>query len=299
VEVEDLAPTGFETIVVPLRPGGQWVGRAAPATASVPCSVSTAEPTYGVIGVGSIAAAIVRGLCGGVAEPPAVVLSPRNAERATGLAASLPSVRVAPGNQAVVDASEVVVVCLRPGDAADVLAGLDFRPDQAVVSAVAGLPLADLAELVSPARDVARSIPLPAVATRASLTPVHPATPAVTALFDRLGGSLAVDSESAYESVAAASATVAAHFRYLGTIAEWLADRGVGEHEARRYVADTFMALSDELAAPGADFAALAGAHMTPGGLNEQLARDLGDAGVYDAVRAALDGVLARLVPRA
>ncbi|MFC7494986.1 MULTISPECIES: NAD(P)-binding domain-containing protein [unclassified Nocardioides] len=254
--------------------------------------------TYGVLGVGSIAAAIVTGMCDGVADPPAVVLSPRNAERAAELAARLSSVRVAADNQAVVDESDVVVVCLRPDAAAEALAGLGFRDGQAVVSAVAGLHVASLAELVAPAADVARSIPLPAVATRGSITPVHPATPAAVALFDRLGGSLPVADETAYESVAAASATVAAHFRYLGTIADWLTARGIPQGEARRYVADTFAALSGELGEAEVDFADLAGAHATPGGLNEQFARDLGEAGVYDAVRAGLDAILARIAPR-
>ena len=250
--------------------------------------------TYGVVGVGSIAEAIVVGLCDGVDDPPEIVLSPRSASRSAALAERFATVRVAADNQAVLDGSDVVVVCLLPASAAEVLAGLRFRPGQAVVSAVAGLPVARLAEVVAPATDVARSIPLPAVATRASVTPVHPATAAVTALFDRLGGTLAIDDELAYEAVAAASATVAAHFRYLGTIADWLTERGIAGPEARRYVADTFAALSGELAHPDADFSALARAHATPGGLNEQFAHDLGEAGTYDAVRTGLDAVLSR-----
>jgi pyrroline-5-carboxylate reductase len=253
--------------------------------------------TYGVLGVGSIAAAIVTGLCDGVSEPPEVVLSPRNAERAAALAARFPSVRVAADNQAVVDAADVVVVCLLPTDAAEILAGLAFRPDHAVLSAVAELHLAGLAQAVAPATDVALVTPLPAVATRSGATPVHPGTTAATGLFDRLGGSLVLDDEVAYESIGAASATVAAYFRYLGTIAGWLQDRGIPGDEARRYVADTFAALAGELSTPRADFDALAAAHATPGGLNEQLARDLAEAGVYDAVRTGLDRVLARIAP--
>ena len=246
-------------------------------------------------GVGSIAAAIVTGLCDGVTDPPAIVLSPRNAERSASLAARFPSARVAPDNQAVVDAADVVVVCLLPGNAAEVLEGLAFRAGQAVVSAVAGLHVQRLVELVAPATDVARSIPLPAVATRGSATPVHPATAAATGLYDRLGGSLVIEDEAAYEATSAASATVAAHFRYLGTVAGWLSEQGIPAPDARRYVADTFAALAEELGAPDVDFEALAQAHATPGGLNEQLARGLGDAGVYDAVRSGLDAVLARI----
>jgi pyrroline-5-carboxylate reductase len=39
------------------------------------------------------------------------------------------------------------------------------------------------------------------VATRDSVTPIHPRTSAVTALFGRLGGTLPVDDELAYESL--------------------------------------------------------------------------------------------------
>lgn len=258
---------------------------------------SAGTTTYGFLGVGSIAAAMVTGLCAGVDDPPEVVLSPRNAERVADLAGRYPSVRVATDNQAVVDAADVVVVCLLPEHADDVLAGLDFRPGQAVVSAVAGLQVGRLGELVAPATDVARSIPLPAVATREGATPVHPATAAATGLYDRLGGSLVIAEESAYEATSAASATVAAYFRYLGTIAGWLAEHGIPAPAARRYVADTFAALAEELSAPDADFDALARAHATPGGLNEQLARDLTEAGVYDEVRVGLDAVLARIGP--
>ena len=251
--------------------------------------------TYGVLGVGSIATAIVTGLCDGVAEPPEVVLSPRNAERAADLAARLPTVRVAGDNQQVVDESDVVVVCLLPADAVEVLGRVTFRADHAVVSAIAGFPVARLAGLAAPAADIARSIPLPAVGTRGSVTPVYPSTRAATGLFDRLGGSMVIADELAYESVAAASATVAAYFRYLGTIADWLSDRGIPSAAARRYVADTFAALSGELESPDLDFTTLAQAHTTPGGLNEQFARDLETAGTYAAVRVGLDAVLDRI----
>jgi pyrroline-5-carboxylate reductase len=196
-----------------------------------------------------------------------------------------------------VDDSEVVVVCLLPNHA-EVLAGLKFRANQAVVSAIAGFPVAQLAGLVAPATDIARSIPLTAVAARRSVTPVYPATPAATGLFDRLGGSMAVADEPAFESVSAASATVAAYFRYLGTIADWLSGSGIPTAAARRYVAGTFAALSGELDSPGADFAALAQAHTTPGGLNEQFARLLEAAGTYDAVQSGLDSILARITEK-
>lgn len=251
--------------------------------------------TYGILGVGSIADAIVTGLCEGVDDAPEVVLSPRSADRAAALSARFPTVRTAASNQAVVDASDVVLVSVLPEQAPGVVRELTFRTDHRVVSAVAGLPFHDLIALVAPAREVARSIPLMAVATRSGTTPVFPATPSATALYDRLGTSLHMETEESFDAVVGASATVAAYFDHLGTITAWLADRGVATADAARYVAATFASLTDELSRPEVDFAALAQAHTTPGGLNEQFARDLQQAGIPDAVRRGLDRIHARI----
>lgn len=249
---------------------------------------------YGVVGVGSIATAIVVGLCEG-ASAPVVVLSPRSASRSSALAERFPSVSVAHDNQGVVDASDVVIVSVLPDQADEVLSELEFRPGQAVVSAMAGVDLAALRCLVTPAAEIARSIPVPAVAGRASVTPVHPGTPSSVELYDKLGGTMVVDDERAYESLSVASATVAAYFDYLRAVSDWLEASGVPASEARRYVANHFAALAPELSADDVEFASLAVAHSTQGGLNEQFARHMRAAGTSDAVRDGLDALLARI----
>jgi pyrroline-5-carboxylate reductase len=134
-----------------------------------------------------------------------------------------------------------------------------------------------------------------AVATRSGTTPVFPASPSATALYDRLGTSLHVATEEAFDAIVGAAATVAAHFDHLGTITAWLVGHGVAEGDANRYVAATFASLTDELSRPEVDFAALAQAHSTPGGLNEQFAGDLRAAGLPDVVRRGLDRILTRI----
>jgi pyrroline-5-carboxylate reductase len=133
------------------------------------------------------------------------------------------------------------------------------------------------------------------VAVRGSVTPVHPRTSAAEQLFDALGGTIAVDDEGAYEALSAASATVAAHFDYLCAVSDWLETRGIPGDQARRYVADHFAALAPELLAGDVDFASLASAHSTRGGLNEQFAHHMRAAGTADAVRDGLDALLARI----
>lgn len=251
--------------------------------------------TYGVLGVGAIGSAIVTGLCAGSEDAPDILLSPRNAHRAAELASRFPSTRVATTNQHVIDGSDVVILCLLPVHAAEVMADLHFRPDQAVVSAIAGFSLARLTELVEPVSEIARSIPLVAVATRTGTTPLHPATPSATQLYDRLGAALTVDDEFAFDAMSAASATVASHFHYLGTIASWLVERGVPATVAHRYLAETYAALGPELNASRSNFATLAIGHSTPGGLNEQFSRHVDAAGMRDAVQSGLDALLTRI----
>jgi pyrroline-5-carboxylate reductase len=251
--------------------------------------------TYGVIGVGSLASAIVTGLCDGVGAPPSVLLSPRNAETAAGLAARFPTVTVAPDNQAVVDGSATVLVCLRQAQS-PLLADLAWRPDHVVVSAVAGLPLARLVQLVGPAGQVARAVPMPEVASRASVTPVYPPLPPAVALFDRLGGTVPVEDGDQFEAIFTALGTVAPFFEYLGVLAGFMADHGVPAGAAQRLVADSFAGVLSTLAeADHSDFAELAKEYAPPGGGNAQFSAELHAAGVFDAMRGSLDTVHARL----
>jgi pyrroline-5-carboxylate reductase len=249
----------------------------------------------GVLGVGALASAIVLGLCEGVAEPPSIVLSPRNADAAAGLAARFESVSVAADNQAVVDAADLVFVALRRAHA-DVLGDLTWRPDQVVVSATAGLPLDRLTELVAPAGHVARAVPMPAVATRSSRTPVHPPLAPVLEIFERLGGAMAIVDGDEFEAIFTAMGTVAPFFEYLRILSDFLVDHGLPSRDAQQVVAATFTGLLEQLATrESPDFAELVKEHAPPGGGNEQLTNLMREAGVFDGMAGAVEEVHRRL----
>jgi pyrroline-5-carboxylate reductase len=246
----------------------------------------------GIVGVGAIAEAIVTGLCEGEESPTSIHLSPRSAGRASRLAARYPSVRVADGNQTVVDRAAVVLLCVRPQDAPTALSDLPFRAEQAVISVMAGIRMEALHALAGPAHVLVRAIPLPAVASRSGLTAIHPPYEPARAIFEPLGGVIAVDDEGAFDALSASTATIAAHLAYLDTISHWLADRGIPRADATRYLAAVFGPL------PGAqpnDFSTLADEFATAGGTNEQFLAALRRAGTFDVVERALDDVADRL----
>jgi pyrroline-5-carboxylate reductase len=249
---------------------------------------------YGVLGVGAIGSAIVTGLCENGDDAPRVLLSPRNAGVSADLAQRFATVDVAADNQAVVDGSRVVIVCVRPQVAQSVLAELRFPPDRVVISAIAGVSVTALQRLVAPATEVARVIPLPSVARREGITPVHPPNDAATALFDRLGETAEVADVKAFEAFSASTATIAAHFAYLSAIAAWLESQKIPAPAATRYVASMFAGLAGATLS-GERFEQLAREHATQGGINEQFLNELEQGGTFQHVSLGLQRILDRL----
>lgn len=249
----------------------------------------------GFIGTGSITSAVVTGLC--AADPAAhrILLSPRNAKVAADLASRAPNVTVAGSNQDVLDASETIVLAVRPPMARGVLADLRFRPDHRVISVMAGLSRQQIAEWVAPAAHVVRAVPLPAAAKRRSPTMIFPPDAAVAALFAPLGSPVEVESEHEFEALSATTAALAAHFAFSDTLAAWLTRQGVPQAKARDYVSHMILALAaDAVDAPGHDFHELANECATPGGMNEQVLRQLTEGGVFARLSEALDAILRR-----
>lgn len=149
---------------------------------------------------------------------------------------------------------------------------------------------------MAPIEVVVRAIPLPAVARRAGLTAIHPWHERAEAIFAPLGGVIAVHNEREFDTLSASTATIAAHLAYLDTISRWLADRGIPQNEATRYVAAVFGALAGApRAAQATDFRTLAGDYATAGGTNEQFLMALRSAGTFEIVNRALDDVARRL----
>lgn len=246
--------------------------------------------TLGFIGTGAMAAAMVEGLGG-----EGILLSPRGAEVAAGLARRFPGVRIAADNQAVVDGSDMVVLAVRPQVAEAVIRPLRFRAGQKVVSLIAATQIDALRDWIGLDLPIIRAIPLPFAADRASVTPIFPPDAETAALFDRLGTALACRDIAEFDLFAVGSALMGSYFGLLETAQGWLAAEGLEDSAARTYLAGLFANLGKVASESPADFATLRAEHSTPGGLNEQIFRDFAAGGGTAALTGALDRVLARV----
>jgi len=248
--------------------------------------------SIGFLGVGTISDAMVRAMASRADSTDRLLLSPRSAERSERLAAEFDACERLASNQAVIDASAIVVLGMRPQQVDEALAELRFRDDQVIASLIAGTPPSGIAPLVAPASRVCQLIPLPAIALRRGPLVISPPLPEVVAALAGLGEIVALQDESLIRPLSCASAFMSTYYEMQNALIDWIAAQGIDEHTASRYI----RAELDGLAAigwatPDSERRDLPQEHQTKGGLNERVRARLLEAGWFDELVTTIDAV--------
>ena len=248
----------------------------------------------GFVGVGVIVTAMVDALMSGPhADEIDIVLSPRSAARSAELAARHRQVRVAPDNQLVVDAAEIVILAVLPDQMAALCSSLSFRAEQVVVSLAAGWPPSLLAERVDPAATVCQMIPLPMIAMHTGPVVICPRVRRLEYLLEGCGEIVSLEREENLIVLSCASATMSTFFAFENTVIEWAIKHGLDAQTAKDYVAGLFLGLATEAMHARPDgLPVVPQEYETPGGLNEYLRRSLTTAGVFTELANHLDHLL-------
>lgn len=258
--------------------------------------------TIGFVGTGTLTEAVVSGLMQTQAaraadEHVSVRLSPRSEAISRRLAETYPEVTRCESNEDVVAGADVVVLAVLPPQLEEVVQGLPFRPEQIVVSLIAGAPVERVKALVAPAQTVVRAIPMPPIRFRKGPIVLYPANPVVEEVFTGLGDLVVVERESDLAALSHASAMMSSHFELQNTVIDWLKGRDLPQEIASAYVRSLFAGLAEigvdahrqgEMVDPSH--------HETRGGLNECGRAYLKRAGVFDEIRRSLDAIAAHVL---
>ncbi len=247
----------------------------------------------GFVGTGRITRRIVRGLDH---REHSITVTRRNRSVSNELAAENSAIEIVDSPQEVVDRSGVIFVCLAADTARQVLPGLSFKPDQAVISVMAGVPLDELRSVVAPANEICMTIPMPVIEQGGCPLPVYPASQALATLYGQRNPVIPVASESALEPFWAVSGTMASVLDELRTIAAWLGDRIGDVDAAERYVTHLYGAQFSDLETDTAGRLDTALHDLSiAGGLNATLRDRIEGSGHYDELRAGLDALYERV----
>ena len=244
----------------------------------------------GFLGTGHIAAPMVRFLARTGHD---ITVSDRNSDIAAALQAEH-GVAVAT-NPEVVANSEIVFLCLRPHLAEEVLQQIAFRPDQKIVSVMAGISLAQLQTLCAPATDVTITIPLGYLEQGGCPLPCYPESHLLDRLFAPENPVFTVPDERSLNMHFAICAMVPGLLDLMQTGAEWLGTE-TGDPEGAEFY--TTQLLSGFLAAMDRSHGALTRKRdglATQGSISLQMTQALRDGGAHDALSGALNAIRDRL----
>jgi len=256
---------------------------------------SNSEETIGFIGVGTIASAVVTGLCQDGDRSLHIFLSPRSMEKGRRLEASFPQVRRAESNQQVVDSCSTVFLALRPNAAQDILTKIAFRADQTIISLIPTVPIHRLRKWIQPARLIFKMLPLPYTARRLGTVPYFPADPRIAGLISRFARPIPMPDEHQLHVIWAITGLISPYYRLMEETCRWCIDKGAAPEIAAEYTASMYHSLAAMTVGAGKDpFAEMAKEAATPGGLNEMAAAMMEDDGVYLSLRKALDAIWQR-----
>ena len=244
----------------------------------------------GFIGTGHIAAPMVRFLA---QKGHDITVTNRSA----GIAAEL--VRdcgVETGEaQDVLNASDIIFLCLRPHQAEAGLTPLNFRPDQQIISVMAGVDRATLQTLCAPAQDFTQTIPLGFLEQGGCPLACLGNDALLASLFAPENPVVNLADEPALNAHFAICALVPGLLDLMTTGADWLAGK-TGSPQSGFYTAQLVSGFLAAMAKDSPD--KLAGARdalATPGTLSLQMTDALRSGGAHDTLTAALTAIGNRL----
>ena len=145
------------------------------------------------------------------------------------------------------DKSKVIFLAVLPNSFLDTIAQLKFRVDHTVISVVAIHRGKVLSDAVAPATDIARVIPLPAVALRSGLSIVTNHELAIR-IFNDLGSTVVANTDDEFAALQAAGCIMGHFYKTCETSGVWLQSHGVESDAAAKYVSGFFKTVIAEAA---------------------------------------------------
>ncbi len=257
----------------------------------------------GIVGVGNMGAAIVRGLvAANVVPPDNITAFDIDQPKLRALAAD-PGVKLAPDLVTLAGESDTIIIAVKPQSMANLLGELanNVRLSHLVISIAAGISTAFIEQRLRPGTRVVRVMPNTPAMVRAGATALCRGSEATaedmalaTSLFSALGSTVTVD-EHLMDAVTALSGSGPAYFFYLAEkLRNAAVAQGLPEKEADELVRQTLFGAGKLLRESGATPEELRARVTSKGGTTAAAVAVFDEADLSGLVSRAVAAAVAR-----
>ena len=249
----------------------------------------------GFIGTGKISSSIIYGIFKSKLKVRKIYISSRNTNIAKKLAKKFGQIRVLKDNQEIVDKSLVIFLGITPNVGNKILPKLKFSKNKKIISLISTINLEKLKKFTK-LKNIVRATPLPPIEIKRGPIIICPPNKFAKNIFKHLGKVLEIGDEKLSYKFWSTASLMAAYYEILNTSSKWLIKKGINKKFADIYVAELFLALSqDALNKSFQGYKKLVADSQTPKGLNMQVLNELKKGKFFTKFSKALDNVNKRV----
>ena len=249
----------------------------------------------GFIGTGKISSSIILGIFKSKLNFKRIYISSRNRNIAKKLAKKFTKVKILNDNQEIIDKSSTVFLGVTPNVGNKILSKLRFSKNKKIISLISTINLSKLKQ-VTKNKNVVRATPLPPIEIKKGPVIICPPSKFAKNIFKHLGQVLEIRNEKLSYKFWSTASLMATYYEILNTSSKWLTKKGINKKLADTYVAELFLALSqDALNKSSQGYKKLVADSQTPKGLNMQVLNELKKGKFFTKFSKALENVNKRV----
>ena len=249
----------------------------------------------GFIGTGKISSSIIYGIFKSKLKVKKIYISSRNTNIAKKLSSKFRIVKVLKDNQEIIDKSSIIFLGITPKVGDKILPKLNFSKKKKIISLISTINLEKLKRYTK-IKNIVRATPLPPIEIKKGPIIIYPPQKFAKNIFKHLGKVLEIRNEKLSYKFWSTASLMAAYYEILNTSSKWLIKKGINKKFADIYIAELFLALSQDASNKSSQgYKKLVADSQTPKGLNMQVLNELKKVKFFTKFTKALENVNKRI----
>ncbi len=249
----------------------------------------------GFIGTGKISSSIIYGIFKSKLKVKKIYISSRNTNIAKKLSSKFRVIKVLKDNQEIIDKSSIIFLGITPKVGDKILPKLKFSKKKKIISLISTINLEKLKRYTK-IKNIVRATPLPPIEIKKGPIIIYPPQKFAKNIFKHLGKVLEIRNEKLSYKFWSTASLMAAYYEILNTSSKWLIKKGINKKFADIYIAELFLALSQDASNKSSQgYKKLVADSQTPKGLNMQVLNELKKVKFFTKFTKALENVNKRI----